>query len=504
MAHVGEIKRDIEKPHASDLGDFTKGIRFARVVDVYDASILSASSKEQDKYGKVSVIFLDGSSKPPVLLAVLRPWFSWTRGSGIMFMPEQNDIVACMTQANGYPVVVGFLPYKWNNTLNKIVPSDDMSFGDTKPLYKGEVLIKGSSGSSVLLDRMGTVTIEGTDSTIADTVVTNIDDFNKEFTYDRTKPFTDSGISKAVFGNAYHLDGSVKHIGNYPQIFECGTSVHGTLTLDLPFTSEVNFTLPSDTEITKIISVELQSVASGKVLKSMDLRDYQYDLTFTNVYPYGDTSQQNKNHRPATLDKNLIGYTLVLKGSILGGSWSSVRLTANTEKFAGGIRVNNAGDVFIDGRNVVVRAENEMSSLLLKDNGTANMTGVNVTSIGSENGGKISCYQGGIEYSTGILNNGNTPAIQSPLTATISSDEGNIQYFYVSDQLPMIKLFQKSDGEWVYDAVTKEEYQSMSPASKVNVKKIWFSKFVKFLTEEKMIALMGQEIPSYGELKRAG
>ena len=68
----------------------------------------------------------------------------------------------------------------------------------------------------------------------------------------------------------------------------------------------------------------------------------------------------------------------------------------------------------------------------------------------------------------------------------------------------MIKLFQKSDGEWVYDAVTKEEYQSMSPASKVNVKKIWFSKFVKFLTEEKMIALMGQEIPSYGELKRAG
>lgn len=504
MAHIGDIKRDIEKPHASDLGDFTRGIRFARVVDVYDASILAASSKEQDKYGKVSVIFLDGSSKPPVLLAVLRPWFSWSRGSGIMYMPEQNDIVACMMQSNGYPVVVGFLPYKWNSTLNKVVPADDMAFGDTKPLYKGEILIKGSSGSSVTLDKKGTVTIEGTDSSIADTVITNIDDFNKEFTYDRTKPFADSGISKAVFGNSYYLDGSVKYVGNYPQIFECGTSVHGNLMLDLPFTNEVKFTLPSDTEITKILSVELHSVVSGKVLKSMVLRDYQYDLTFTNIYPYGDSSQQNKNHRPATLDKNLIGYTLTLKGSIVSGSWTSIRLNATTEKFAGGIRVNNAGDVFIDGRNVVVRSENEMSSLLLKDNGTANMTGVNRTVLGSENGGQITCYPGGIGYSTGIFDNGNMDAIHQKLPAAIYSDEGHIQYFYVSDQFPLIKLYEKSDGEWVYDVVTQEEYQSMSPASKVNVKKIWFSKYIKFLTEEKMIAMMGKDVPSYGELKRAG
>ena len=145
MRNIGDLQRDIEKPMPTELGNFTHTVRFARIVDVYDASILDSTGNSKD-YGHLSVVFLDSLSTPPILIPYTTPWYSWTRGSGIMYMPEQNDIVACLEQLNGYPVVIGFLPYKWDQSLNKAVLREHREFGQTRPLYKGEVYIKGSAG----------------------------------------------------------------------------------------------------------------------------------------------------------------------------------------------------------------------------------------------------------------------------------------------------------------------------------------------------------------------
>lgn len=493
MTSTGLIYRDIENPDVSALGDFSKTVRFARIIDVYDAKVLETQSGESDKYGKVSIVFLDGVSSTPVLVPFLTSWFSWTRGSGITFMPEQNDIVACLQQNNGYPVIIGFLPYKWNNTLNKVERVISDPFGETKPLLKGEVSIKSSYGGSVVLDRNGTIVVDGSDSSISERVVSNIDAYNNEYSFDRVLPNKESGVSRAVFGKSYFLDGTVKNIGNFPQIYECGASETENSSMFLPFMSDVEFTLPSDTEITSINGLYVV-YKEGDVKRKLELKPSQYKLSFSNIYPICSSDEQNIDFKPARVDRNTIGYTLHIVNVNVKGE--ALILDYTSRRFIGGIRVNLAGDVFIDGRNVVIRSENERAHMLLNKIGEANISGASSTTVGTKGLGYIKCTQNSVEYSKGIAGD-NRDIDNISLENTLSGKF----YCYISDTMPLLRVELK-DGKWNFNGVTLNEYKSLKASEKASIIKFWFSLSDDLLTDKKIIGIMEEELPSYGELKR--
>lgn len=507
MRNIGDLQRDIEKPMPTELGNFTHTVRFARIVDVYDASMLDSTGNSKD-YGHLSVVFLDSLSTPPILIPYTTPWYSWTRGSGIMYMPEQNDIVACLEQLNGYPVVIGFLPYKWDQSLNKAVLREHREFGQTRPLYKGEVYIKGSAGGSLLLDKNGTVTLDGTDYSVSEKVVSNVDGYNSEYSFDRTLPIEDSGISKTIVGNSYLVDGTVKNVGNFPQIFESGAATTSTAMLLLPFTDEIRFTLPSDVEITQVLSVQVVTRASSKgssqKVNKKTLKDSQYHLSCENIYQRGSLESSSKDFKPATTEKNSYGYTLTVNLSGLSGQ--AIQLNYLSRKFVGGVRVNSVGDVFIDGRNVIIRSENERSGLTLKRDGEASIYGTNRTTLGIPGYGFIDCMQNGIQYSTGILGEGfliDDGMVKATLKEIMSSSEGNVAYYYISDSLPLIKV-QSEGSNWNFSGVTRDEYMSLSSNTKANIRKIWFSISDKLFNEKKLASMLNSSVLSYGELKRLG
>ena len=78
----------------------------------------------------------------------------------------------------------------------------------------------------------------------------------------------------------------------------------------------------------------------------------------------------------------------------------------------------------------------------------------------------------------------------------------NASYFYVSDNLPLVKLYEQG-GTWKFSGVSKEEYDSLSEATKVNIKKITYSQSEKLLTRSTMLSILESDVPSYAELKRA-
>lgn len=493
MTSTGLIYRDIENPDVSALGDFSKTVRFARIIDVYDAKVLETQSGESDKYGKVSIVFLDGVSSTPVLVPFLTSWFSWTRGSGITFMPEQNDIVACLQQNNGYPVIIGFLPYKWNNTLNKVERVISDPFGETRPLLKGEVSIKSSYGGSIVLDKNGTVTIDGANSSISERVVSNIDSYNNEYSFDRVLPNNKSGISRAVFGNSYFLDGTVKNVGNFPQIYECGVSETNISSIFLPYMPEIKFSLPADTEITSVEGVYIINRKSN-TLQSTVLKPSQYHLGFSNIYPICSDDPQSISYKPACTDRNSIGYTLSIVTNGVEGD--AVQLSYTSRRFVGGIRVNSVGDVFIDGRNVVVRSENERASMVLNRIGESRFSGVNSATIGTKGMGYLKCTQNSVEYSKGIA--GGKKDISKLSLKDALADKF---YCYISDNLPLLRVELKN-GKWNFGGVTMDEYKELSADKKDSISKFWISVSDDLLSEKKLASIMEEELPSYGELKR--
>lgn len=502
MSDIGDILRDIEKPDVSDLGDYTKSIRFARILKVYDASVLGESARANSKYGKAEILFLDGLGTVPTEIPILSSWFSWTRGSGIMFMPEQNDIVACLMQHNGYPVIIGFLPYKWDETTEKPVKVRKTSVGYTKPLYKGEVCLKASSGGYVLLNKYGSVEIDGVDSSVNELVVSEIDGNNQEVMFNRTLDEQESGVSKTVVGKRYLPDGTPKFVGNFPQIFESGIYTVYTQAIELPYAESVSFNLQSDAEIAEVKSVEVV-YNDGNATKHYVIGDKQYSLVAENVYTPGSQNDNELYYKPATIEKNSIKYTL----SIPNKSFSNakIKITYVVRVFAGGVRVNSGGDLYLDGRNVIVRSANENATLALSDDGRATLRGGGNTTIGNADGGVLRCTQAGVMYSNGIGRDamGDTEAeitkmsLWSALGAE-SSEEGAL--FYISDNLPLFKLIKKDDT-WEYQTVSDEDYSKLSIKSRATVNKLTLSMCSYFLTKEKLAQLLLDDATSYGDLK---
>lgn len=506
MSNVGNILRDEQKPNVIDLGNYAKSIRIARILRVYDAEYLKNLSSERDKYGKVDILFLDGPGTVPVQIPFLTPWFSWTRGSGIMFMPEQNDIVACQIQHNGYPIIIGFLPYRWDKTLNKPVELQCENLGSTRPLKKGEIFIKSSFGNGVLLNEHGSVEITGTDSSRTNTVISNLDNQNFETTFERVQSEEDACISKTIIGNSYLIDGASKFVGSSPQIFESGTSEYFKQSLVLPHAESVSFNLTADTEIYKIISVTVAYTDDSGVSKSVELRENQYTLSTENIYTPGAQDDLDVYYKPSTIERNTVKYTLTVP--VYNYSNAITTISFYAKHFVGGIRVNSLGDLFLDGRNVIVRSSSEKSTLSLLESGKVRLRGSGNTVIGNADGGQISCSYGGVQYSQGVameqLNPDTLIEKQNIWSALGVEDQNMGAIFYISDAAPLVRLFKENGGKWTYKAVTEEEYRSLSTMQKCTVNKLTVSVSNLLFTEEKLAKLMTENVPTYGELKQLG
>ena len=504
MSGVGQIFRDEQKFDVSELGDYTKNIRFARILTVYDASVLSSASGIRDKYGKIEILFLDNASTVPIEIPFTLPWFSWTRGSGIMFMPEQNDIVACLEQINGYPVIIGFLPYKWDVTLSKPVVIKKDSIGYTRPLYKGEVCIKSSFGGEVLLNSEGTVEISGIDSSYKESIISEIDGNNNEVTFERVLGGNENCVAKTVVGKKYLLGGTPKYVGNAPQIFESGTSSFYNQSINLPYSTSVAFNVTADTEIYEVLNVHINYVDGG-ITKRIDLLPGQYSLVAENIYTPGSNDEQDVYYKPATTERNTIRYTLTVPQ--YGYSQCTTTIEYVAKHFVGGVRVNQLGDLFLDGRNVIVRSADEKSTLTLLDSGKATLRGSGTTEIGNVDGGLVSCTAGGVQYGQGI--GIDTVSPEHPLTrmtieAELSPEDVDFgTLFYMSDTLPLIRLYKEGE-RWEYKAVTAEEYKTLSPATESTVHKICLSPLGFYFTEQKLADMLAEDVPTYGDLKRLG
>lgn len=501
MSEVGSIYRDIEKPEVGDLGDYTKSVRLARILTVYDYDYIKNSSGKKGDYGSVDLLFLDGPSTVPVKVPFLTSWFSWTRGAGVMFMPEQNDIVACLERQNGYPLIIGFLPYKWDETISGLSKKKPTSIGYTHPLNKGEVFIKSSSGGSVFINQNGTVEITGADSSLTEEVFSGISGNNRETSFSRVKDDGWSCVAKTIVGNSYLVDGASKFVGNAPQILESGTSTYYEQSLLLPNASEVSFYMTGDTEIVEVKGVYITYEESG-TQKTIQLKESQYTLSAENVYTPGSQDPQNIYYKPATTERNTIKYTL--KVPVYNFSKVATSIVYLAKHFVGGIRVNSLGDLFLDGRNVVVRSQNESSTLTLGHTGNVRLRGSRQTKIGNIDGGQVSCTYGGVQYSQGAWMQSKFPEYgleKEKVESALEMDNPEIgALFYVSDTLPLIKLVNTGSG-WDYKAVTVDDYKALSDKSRANVQKIAISPLSFMLSEQKLAEIMKEEVPTYGELK---
>ena len=253
---LGKTFADTKNPNPTELNKVAQGFRVGRVIRVYDADyVQSATESEKIYYGMADVLWLDGICKVPRPVEVCRPWFSWKRGAGIFFMPEVDDIVVCQSRDNGYPVIVSFLPYKWNDSLKRPEEITDATVGTTTPLRKGEILVKAYSQAEILLSSDGSIKLKAKDASNTENVTTVLEENCTEQFFDRVLPDNTTTIAETTLGYSTDFTGALKSCGSSAQVFESAAVTYTQETFTLPAESTNVFYLYNDTTIDKINSI---------------------------------------------------------------------------------------------------------------------------------------------------------------------------------------------------------------------------------------------------------
>ena len=505
---IGQTAWDVEHPNPTDLNSDLGSIRVGRITRVYDAEFAkSASSSEKTLYGKADVLWLDGVSRVPKPVDVCRSWFSWKRGAGIFFMPEVDDIVVCQSRNNGYPVIVGFLPYKWDSSLGTVAKTEDFSVGPIKPLNKGEVLIKASSQAEIHLNNNGTIKLRAKDSSNTENVTSNLEQNCTEEYFSRVREDNTSTVAETTIGYTETFDGAPKSCGSSLQVFESAAVNYEESSLTFyvsdPNENSVSFFLTNDTEISDISSVSIIG-GTEKNKTVTNLIPSQYLLNSEIQYLPFDASSTSLYFKPCTIEKNVIKYTLTIRNFKLSAGQTIV-LTVLFRKVNGAIRLNSEGDLFLDGRNVIIRSKNELATLSLDSLGKAKLRGVNTT-LGNTCGGQVLIGETGVDV-YGKLSS-------DPAASQKEASVGNTKYFYIEETLPLIKKYFVpngskfiglfgDNGSWTIDGVTTEDYQKMSIEDKNSVNKATLSQIqdTSTINSDTLKRILEGDFPSYAELK---
>jgi hypothetical protein len=150
--YVGEIESPLHRLRAG---------RVLRVFDEASEGTPDAGKKggTGTRYGRVKLRWLDATAEHNGDIEVSTTWVSWLFGSGIFYMPNVGDILICDYRGGNYPVVVGSLPFNYDQMVSNLDENDlvRVPFGHVRKLVSGEYLIKSNKQAEIYLDRAGNV-----------------------------------------------------------------------------------------------------------------------------------------------------------------------------------------------------------------------------------------------------------------------------------------------------------------------------------------------------------
>lgn len=432
--------------------DYTKHIRFAKVIKVYDSDTLADSKK----YGAVDLVWLDTQDKVNGSVYFLKPGYSSVYGYGIIIMPSVGDIAACYTLPFAQPIILGF--YSKDQYASLKAPQDNTGdVGYIQPLKAGEVLIKGRSQSSILLRNDGKVdiTVKNGNKSTASLVNNNASYVTEAFTNK-----VDGGEANTTLTLSLGL--SEETVGPSRRVFSCSSGQTVEQLFSIPALEQnLSYTLPPLSAVDvldfKFVKIYTQASDGTKVLTKVLDKTSKVKLSKTYYYTQGLSSNEI-SEPPCTMDTNGIVVTVILPPSVSGllkqQTVIEVMLVLRKNNFS--MRVNDLGDLFIDCRNMVVRTTEGKSILGVYDDSRI-VAKASETQIGDPMGGYINTTRGGVQSSSGVFE---SAANTTTDYTQIGSVLGDKFYFYILDQYPLFSYTPNIASP--YAIVSANEYKALS------------------------------------------
>jgi len=457
------LAEDVKTKELVDTVSFTKTVRFAKVSKVYDADCYN------ENYGKVELIWLDTQLPVSGLVDVVESSSSAIYGCGIYGMPNIGDIALCLPQNNGAPIVLGFInPNKFKAT-NSSADNIDL-LGNMPKLRAGEYFIRGRAQSSIWLKNDGTVNIVAKNGNMLSDIVSSSskDDLSSLELIRKVGSANNNNVFELNIGAP--VEEHAVFAGCSICIFTAGTYQYANSRVSVPGKQNVylyTIPLPEGSELVAVNSAILYEDNNTPV-KAVQDGNLQYQTSST--YASSSVNGSILTTHPCTLDSEVKLAQVEVPGelvALIGRKDVNYNIVFDivTKTMKGGIRINTEGDVFIDGRNVVLRSQNKKASLGLFDDGN---TLINTTKarIGDKLGGSIIIDRGGIILSAGTSESGHVVNCGATYEDTITQAYGPYIYFYITGNLPLVKYDTQTTK---FELVSAAEYDDLTPIDKYKI-----------------------------------
>lgn len=453
------LAQDLGQTELTRDGDYTKHIRYARVINVYDSN-----NQEQNKlYGSVDLMWLDTSDRVNGHVSFLTPSYSFSYGYGILAMPSVGDIAACFTLPDAPPVILGFLPLGMFESTH--ADKDNAgSIGYIQKLSSGEVLIKNKAQSEIHLKNDGSIKVSIRDGSKTTPVLNNSSQYTAEDFLNRA--------SCEDINTQIELDLGKKDdvlVGPGKQLIKLSSGSYTNKTYEfeaqkgqLSYTTTPIFGY----DICSVKSVELYKEENEKLNLVKRLNSENVELSISYYYIPESDSKHDPERQPCSLETNGSVATITLSSNLIGllSVGTRVVISLTLRKNAFNFSVNDLGDVFFDCRNFVVRTNNYSSYLGLFSKEEA-VLGANSVKVGDPLGGFVQCNSSGVRLSRGIneLAENNTVAEAKDVMETVKC------YFYIFDELPLF-YYDPADEVNPFGIVDIGEYLAMDKPTKLTIR----------------------------------
>lgn len=453
------IPEDVKRKELVEEEPFTDKVRIARVVKVYDAENYDTN------YGKVELLWLDTGTPVNGLVDFIEPSSSILHGCGIFSMPSVNDLAVCLPQQNGSPIILGFIntnKYK-SSTMS---PTNNGSVGFIPKLHAGEYFIKSRAQSSIYLKRDGSLDINIQSNTESLAVPLNKQDNNTVPIIPKANGSAENTAFEIHVGNSNRASGSAN------TVYSAGTYAYANLIYTLNAVSgqtRYQLTIPAQATMVSINSISLLGGNNTRI-KTFN----NSDIVFSTSYSYAsqDVLSDATTAIPCTLDKEVQSVWVDLPYEIISAMGNSnsdesriLQIEYTIKTLKGGIRINREGDVFIDGRNVVIRSLDSKASLGLLDSGTS-ILNCKSAQIGDVLGGSLLLDRGGVILSSGTSANGDIIQCGAHGPNGLATIFGRFIYFYVTTDLPLVKYDTETD---TFSLVSSNEYKALPVLDKYRI-----------------------------------
>ena len=454
--------QDLKRKELTNEGDYTKHIRFARVVKVYDSDTVLAENKN---YGLVDLAWVDTNDKVNGSVDFLKSGYSSNFGYGVIVMPSVGDIAACYTLSASTPIILGFISRnQWRALIADKDNADDIAH--MPALKSGEILIKGSSQSTIHVKKDGLIKIVAKDGTNTTPVPNKNAQFGSDKFFDKVSDEDTNTVLEMELGNSDKAAGPAK------QIFSLTSGKSSTQKYVLnaaPNVLQYSLTPATQVEIEGIESIKLYSVGTDgkRVLKKTLGPNSKVRLVKTYYYTQALLDQNDTSKNTCTLDSNGIITSFTLPANVAGllAKNTELEVTVFVKKPDFSFKVNGLGDVLIDCRNFVVRTKENKSCLGLFENSHTVLSSI-TNEIGNKLTGYIRTDRGGVHTSAGTFQYAKLENVEAADSKNIT---GETFYFYILDEFPLIAYTPDNKAQ-PYHFVSTAEYVGLSAKERTSIK----------------------------------